>query len=402
MATIKVLILKHKKRSDGSCPLAIRVTIDRKPKYLYLGHSVLPKDWDEVLGRAKRSHPNSQRLNNLILKKITELDDIVIQSEAEHKRISSREVKKFVRGEGKNMSFFKYAEKYITDLYASNKYNRASADKPRVKRFREFVKDSDIRFSDINGKLLKSFAVHLRSKYQVSERTIMNYFVVIRTLFNSAIREGHAERKHYPFGRDGIQIKFPDSMKVGLDEDEIKKIESLSLEQGSDVWHSRNVFLFSFYLAGARISDVLRMRWDDIDKERLNYRMGKNQKTVSLKIPGKAMVILEHYKKEDSVYVFPELEGLDDNDHVQQNRSIRTATKKLNTNLREVAQQAGINKKITNHIARHSFGNISGDKIPVQILQKLYRHSNISTTIGYQSGFINKEMDDALDKVLGF
>ncbi|GAL82102.1 hypothetical protein JCM19274_2813 [Algibacter lectus] len=24
------------------------------------------------------------------------------------------------------------------------------------------------------------------------------------------------------------------------------------------------------------------------------------------------------------------------------------------------------------HIARHSFGNISGDKIPIQMLQKLY------------------------------
>jgi len=54
------------------------------------------------------------------------------------------------------------------------------------------------------------------------------------------------------------------------------------------------------------------------------------------------------------------------------------------------------------HIARHTFGNISGDKIPIQMLQKLYRHSNISTTINYQANFMHKEEDDAIDKVINF
>jgi hypothetical protein len=35
------------------------------------------------------------------------------------------------------------------------------------------------------------------------------------------------------------------------------------------------------------------------------------------------------------------------------------------------------------------------------MLQKLYRHSSITTTIGYQSSLIHKDADDALDAVLG-
>jgi hypothetical protein len=54
------------------------------------------------------------------------------------------------------------------------------------------------------------------------------------------------------------------------------------------------------------------------------------------------------------------------------------------------------------HIARHTFGNISGDKIPIQMLQKLYRHSDIKTTMGYQANFIHKDADDALDAVISF
>jgi len=35
------------------------------------------------------------------------------------------------------------------------------------------------------------------------------------------------------------------------------------------------------------------------------------------------------------------------------------------------------------------------------MLQKLYRHSDITTTINYQQAFINKDTDDALEAVIG-
>lgn len=44
---------------------------------------------------------------------------------------------------------------------------------------------------------------------------------------------------------------------------------------------------------------------------------------------------------------------------------------------------------------------IVGDTIPIQMLQKLYRHSNVATTIGYQANFINQAPDDAADAVIG-
>lgn len=46
---------------------------------------------------------------------------------------------------------------------------------------------------------------------------------------------------------------------------------------------------------------------------------------------------------------------------------------------------------------RHTFGDFSGNKIPIQMLQKLYRHPSVVT---YQSNFINEDTDDALDAVI--
>lgn len=50
----------------------------------------------------------------------------------------------------------------------------------------------------------------------------------------------------------------------------------------------------------------------------------------------------------------------------------------------------------------NKFGNISEDKTLIQMLQKLYRHSSINTTILYQSNFINTDSDDVLDSVINF
>lgn len=154
-----------------------------------------------------------------------------------------------------------------------------------------------------------------------------------------------------------------------------------------------------------RVSDVLRLRWSELTDHRLSYTMGKNGKNVSIKVPDKAFAILKQYEgSEISDLVFPDLKMIPDKSF--NNRSlvqlkIKAAVKKLNSSLKEIAEIAGIEKTLTMHIARHTFGNISGDRIPIQMLQKLYRHSSITTTIGYQANFINKYADDALDAVIG-
>lgn len=69
---------------------------------------------------------------------------------------------------------------------------------------------------------------------------------------------------------------------------------------------------------------------------------------------------------------------------------------------KSIVKNAGIDKKVTMHIARHCFGNIAGDKIHSLMLQKLYGHSNLKTTINYQANFIHRDADDTLDSVINF
>ncbi len=153
-----------------------------------------------------------------------------------------------------------------------------------------------------------------------------------------------------------------------------------------------------------RVSDVFRLKWSDFQDGRLCYTMGKNKKTDSLKVSDKAMKILSQYeslKDEETDLVFPHIRHADLSDKFDTEKKIKSRINVVDKFLRtEVAPAAKIKKPLTMHIARHTFGNISGDRIPIQMLQKLYRHTDIKTTIGYQANFIHKDVDEALEAVI--
>lgn len=403
MSSVKAVLRKKANKKNGTYPLAIRITKERKSSFIHLGHQLSPDQWDEATSKVKK-HPNATRLNNLIVHKIAEISDQIIDGQAKKKRTSARSIKEQTSSAIRGNSFFKYADEYLKNLRDSGSFNRVGTERPRLERFREFMGGDDIAFQDVTAQLLRKFGAYLKRTRGISDRTIINHFVVIRTIFNQAVQAGLVSMECYPFGKRGIQVKFPDCIKIGLTADEVALLEEADLSANPSQDHARNVWLLSFYFAGMRVSDVLRLTWSDFKDDRLYYTMGKNDKAGSIKVSPKAKRILDRYQSKEHLHdlVFPELTHVSNmKDKFEIQRKIAQAVSKLNKLLKRVALYVGIDKTLTMHIARHTFGNISGDKIPVQMLQKLYRHSHISTTVNYQSNFIFKDTDEALEKVIG-
>lgn len=401
MASVKA-VLKKNKKADGTYPIVIRITKDRKTSFIALGHFVAESDWDAKNQKVKKSVENAPRLNNLIAKRVAEASGKLIELETNNTDTSSRAISKAVKV-AKEGTFFIQAAIYCKQLEQAGKFNRLSADKPRIDRFKEFLENSDVPFSEITPVLLKRFKAWLHGTRTITERTVVNHLVVIRTIFNQAIAAKHVDPKYYPFGKGGIVIKFPDTLKIGLTADDIVAIEKADLTD-AQANHARNLWLFSYYFAGMRISDVMRLKWSDFQNDRLFYKMGKNDKGGSLKVPVKALAILAQYRRETSKHdlVFPDLEPLESLTEALKLQSyIKVRIKVNNHHFQKVLEKARITKKVTMHIARHSFGNIAKTKISIPTLQLLFRHTDIKTTYGYMANFINDETDNALDAVLG-
>ena len=402
MASFKIMLYKSNPKKDGTFPLVIRIIRNRRPIYYQIGYAIKPENWDEKKSIVKSNYPNSVRLNHLILKKQTEVSAILLAADQDDINLSDKQLIRKVRTNNKS-SFNTIADEHLSDLLKLKKYNQHSGENPRVNHFKNFIDNEDISFQHITTSLLKKFMIYLKADKNLGDRSVMNCLIVIRTLFNKAINEGLVESKHYPFGPGKIQIKLIESRKVGLNEAEIKMIEEADLSLNKPQMHARNIWLTSFYLAGIRISDVINLKWKDIYDGRLTYVMGKNNKIVSLKIPNKANEIIEFYRKDKtSIYVFPYLKDEYAKDAKILNSKTRSFNSLINKQLNKLAADLKIDKKMTMHISRHSFGQIAGDKIAPQLLQKLYRHSDLKTTIGYQSNFIHKDVDGALSDVLDF
>lgn len=444
MSSVKLVLWKHDQKKDGTYPLALRITKNRKSSYVFTGQYILEKEWDSAEKRVKKSHPNYGRLNNMLLKKISEAQSALLDDESNDENLSTKQLQKKVKRNGVNISFYQLAADRIRNKYIKGTFSVAKAElsmlyniqefselesmipnqsvidaimerrkirnvngqknkEAMIEELKKFSKNTSLAFEEIDTAFLNKFKSFCISFLGQKTRTVTNQLIFIRTVFNMAIKENVTSSKHYPFAGEKEKIRINSGNKIGLTIEEIKKIEELDLEEGSSMWHTKNVWLFSYYFAGIRIADVLELRWSNFMDGRLYYQMNKNEKPVSLKTPDKALHILKLYegdKLSNEDYLFPFLKKANQKDKEDLFRKTRNATKYLNKNLKKIAALCNIEKNLSNHISRHSFGNIAGDRINPLMLQKLYRHSNLKTTINYQANFIHKEADDALDQVL--
>ena len=405
MASIKI-VLRAKLNSDGHKPIALRITKDRKSTYVYTGEYIHPKHWSgEPMKWVKKSYPHSVRINNQLQQKLLEAHSSVMELELKEQSYSRHKVKDKIVKKRSEETFFSRADLYFQNIYDEGKYNRYSGERASINHFKRFRKHQDLNFEDITVDMLEKFKAYLKGKQKVSERSAINYLITIRTIYNRAILAGVVDQSHYPFGRGRISCKRPEGEKIGLDVDEVKTIESIDLSEEPFLDHARNVWLISFYFAGMRAGDLLTLTKDQVKGDRLYYRMTKNLKSDSVKVSIKANRLLDKYLSEEVPHnlIFPDISNvvsLDNKLEVQ--KKLKYRIRKIDRALNKIAEKIDLKKDLSMHVARHTFGNIAGDKISIQRLQQLYRHSSITTTINYQKAFLKKGADDALDEVVNF
>ena len=207
MATVKIVLRKNYQKKDGTFPIALRITKDRKSKFLFTGEYILEKDWDQTKGLAKKSHPNSSRLNNMLLKKITEAHDMALEIESSEKKQSVATITKKIVGEDK-YDFFKVSEVFLANLLKRKKFNQQYNQEKRLEIFKTYLGRKELSFTDLDVTLLKRFEAYLLYERKVAPRTAINYLMLIRTIYNFARKEYHVDDRNYPFGKGKIQIKL--------------------------------------------------------------------------------------------------------------------------------------------------------------------------------------------------
>lgn len=130
------------------------------------------------------------------------------------------------------------------------------------------------------------------------------------------------------------------------------------------------------YSTGLRVSELINLKWKDIDRSRMviNVIGGKGNKDRQLPLNEKLITVLTAYWKEyKSVeYVFNGQKSL-----LYSSRSVLEVVKQL-------AEKAGLGKRVYTHLIRHcTMTHLVEAGLDINIIQRLCGHSSVKTTSTY-------------------
>lgn len=398
MASFNIELNNKPIKDSNEHNLLLRITVNRKHARVSLMYYVLPEDFNpngKKSNYIRSRHPRSKWLNEKLEDKIFQAKEIVAQREKKGEPITAQIIKDLL-SKPPSQDFLVFMDAHIEVLKKDGHISTAEKYHAGFESLKSFIQKSELRFDEITQSFLNSYEAFLK-KEEKAQTTIHGLLKNIRALFNKAIQQGLIEQSLSPFSI--YKIKQGKPYRDRLTESEIQKIEELSFPENSLLSKVKDVFLFSYYNAGIRISDILLMTWDNIQDGRLIYRMYKTNKVLSLKLKEKPLAILEKYKEIDT-YIFPFLsDKYDYSDTLLLYKQIGSKTALINRTLKEIAKQAGIKKKLTTHTARHSFADIARQKTDIYNVSKSLGHSSLKVTEVYVAPFDEKAVDDTLDSV---
>lgn len=398
MSSVVLLLKANKVNKDGEMPLYIRIIKNRKTKFISLGINLLPDQWDAKNKRVKK-HKNSARLNNFIVQKLAEANNIALEMETKNRYVSSNRIKDKIMGKTSS-SFTEYSHKYRDSLEAAGKMGTHDKVNAVLSKLEDYLNNAEINFGEIDVQFLLKYENYLRKDKGNSTNTIHSNLKIIRKLFNDAIRDEIIEPEINPFIR--YKLKWEKPQKEYLTESELKEFENVTLTPDSMLFHHRNAYIFAAYAGGIRISDLLQLQWKNFDGSHITFIMQKTNEAVSIKLPSKALDIINYYKKfnpeeNENFYIFPFLKNDTVYDAPSLFKAISSRTAYANKDLKDIAKMAEISKHISFHSSRHTWATRALRKgMRIEYVSKLMGHSSIKTTQVYAK-IVNSELDKAMD-----
>lgn len=250
--------------------------------------------------------------------------------------------------------FFRFAWNYVDSAEASTIEVKKYV--AMLRRLAVFVGKKSLAFYELTPQLVEQFTRNMEANTR--GETSRGYLSRLKIILKAAVREGYIKANP---AADVTAKQMGKVEKAVLTLDELLQLKNTPLDDD----HTRRAFLFCTYTA-LRFCDVKELKWSNIKGNNLHFRQSKTGYEVMLPLIPEALELLGK-RREDAELVF-EL------------RTHATTCK----NLKRWAQDAGIEKVVTFHVARHSSAtNLVAKDVNLAIASKILGHRNLSMTQRY-------------------
>lgn len=279
-------------------------------------------------------------------------------------------------------SLFGYFDVLLKERAKVNERSTIVKDNVCRNRFETFAKMKgykDLRFADVNLAFLRDYDKYLVYTIGLQSNSSRNDHKVLKVIFKSAVVDEIIDRSPYlGFKPIKTQIGKP---KDTLTAQEVQKIRDLDLSSLDYAYleKTRHVFLFMLN-TGLRFSDVANARLDNIRSEIVESKQRVFLDVVQKKTKGAVDVALNAEARRIVHFMRANLS--------QENepRIFGSMTlQPINRNLKVLSELAGIGKKLTTHVARHTFATtLYNDlQVPLDVVSGGMGHKKSTMTLEY-------------------
>jgi integrase/recombinase XerD len=399
-ASVAIILEKRFPHKDGTFPVKLRVTHNRKQKYYSIGTSLSEEDYQKLFTEKPR-------------KPIRELRDKILGEEKKALSIIEKlpdfDFQKFEKQililKDDTNNIFHYYTEYIKLLTRDGRAGNSSSYECSQNSLKAFIKKDKFPFNEVTVDFLKSY-----EKWMLKESisptgellkgksltTVGIYLRSLRTLYNLAVRDGIVKAEFYPFGKGKYQIPAGRNVKKALTLSDIEKIFNYPTIPGTGEARAKDLWIMSYLCNGINIKDIARLKYKNIDGETIVFNRAKTEFT-SRKNPKSIVAILTPIvgriidtwgtkSNDPDDYVFSILEK--SITPKQELARIKQATKTINKYVKRVAKAAGIEKNVTTYTARHSYATVlKRAGVSTEFISESLGHSDLKTTESYLASF---------------
>lgn len=347
----------------------IEVTSEGKRKWIGTQVKVYPNQWDDRK-KVIRSMESIQ-LNAILDSMMNNINEFISSLIKNNQPFDFEKLNYFLEKSNKSVSYIDFVRMRIeerTDIEESTRKQhrtllKSLEDFGRINYIDDLTKQNIILYDDF---------LH---KQGISQPTVYNYHKRNKRYIHEAMKFELISDDPYN-GLTFERGKF-DKRKY-LTEQELYKMETCEINS-QPIDRVRDLFLFQCY-TGFAYSDFAKFDFErDVENRNGKYiiadRRKKTNEDYYIVLLSPAMKILKKYN-----FKLPII-----------------SNQQYNIMLKVAAQYAKINKRITTHVARHTFAVFAlNNGVSMEVVAKMLGHSNIKTTQIYAK-VLNREVEKGFD-----
>lgn len=371
---VKVTFYLKKNELDnaGRCSVMGRLTIGRSESVFSAKMLALLSLWTS--GRAKGKSAEAVEINRRLDELRASAISIYREQSAVRERVTAEEVKCLLLGMafgqktllGYFRSHIEYFEKRIGVNRTAKSAHTYHCAREHVERFlSERLRLSDIPFSALDRSFIDKFDLYLRTERELAPNTIVLYMARLHTVVNKAIAAGIITAD--PFA--GYEPPRPERKRRYLTREELQRLMTTPLPS-QRIYLVRDLFLFSCY-TGISYGDMCRLTAANLEtsEDGTTWIKATREKTnVEFEIPllDLPLHIIDKYHDTTSDGKLLPIYG----------------NSELNKGLKLLAATCGIDRKLTFHMARHTYATeiTLSHGVPMETVSRMLGHSRVDTT----------------------